>query len=121
DGRAAAVAVREHFRDQRVVVGRNRVAAVHVAVDADAWAARRVPQRHGAGRRHEGLRILGVDAAFDRVAAETYVFLLERELFARGNLELRAQDVDARDELRDGMLDLDARVHLDEVELPVLV
>src|SRR2546430_11642907 len=33
----------------------------------------------------------------------------------------RLHEIDAGDELGDGMLDLDARVHLDEVELPVLV
>ena len=41
--------------------------------------------------------------------------------FAGCDRELRFDDVDARDELGDGVLDLDARVHLDEEELAVLI
>src|SRR5690606_34888693 len=43
DRAAAAFGVCEHLRDQRVVVRRHGVAAVHVAVDADAGPAGRVP------------------------------------------------------------------------------
>jgi hypothetical protein len=40
---------------------------------------------------------------------------------AGGDQELRLHEIDARDELGHRMLDLDAGVHLDEVELPVLI
>ena len=40
---------------------------------------------------------------------------------APGDLDLRAHEVEARDELGDGVLDLDARVHLEEEELAVAV
>ena len=65
--------------------------------------------------------ILGVDAALDRVAAPHDVALAERELAAGGDEDLLLHDIDAGDELGDRMLDLDARVHLDEEELAVLV
>ena len=38
-----------------------------------------------------------------------------------GDEDLRAHEVDARDHLGDGVLDLDAGVHLDEVVVAVLV
>ena len=44
-----------------------------------------------------------------------------RQLLARGNQDLALHQVDAGDELRNRMLHLDARVHLDEVEVAVLV
>ena len=40
---------------------------------------------------------------------------------ARRDQQLRLHEIDAGDQLRDRMLHLDARVHLDEVELAVLV
>src|SRR6202008_194394 len=43
------------------------------------------------------------------------------ELAAGGDANLLEHEVDVGDHLGDGMLDLDARVHLDEVELAVLV
>src|SRR5579883_661146 len=69
------VAVGDQLADHRIVVGRYVVAGVDVAVDAHAGSARRVPQPDRAGRWHEGLRILGVDAALDRVAADLDVTL----------------------------------------------
>ena len=79
----ARVAVRDDLADHRVVVRRHEVVGVRVRVDADARAARRVPRRDAARRRHERPRVLGVDAAFDRVAALDDVALAEAQLLAR--------------------------------------
>src|SRR5690606_2933515 len=100
---------------------RYRVAAIEVAVDPDAGAARSVPKGHRAGRRHERRRILRVDAALDRVAAPFDVLLSERQRLPRGDRKLRLHDVDAGDHLGNGMLDLHPRIHLNEVELAVLI
>ncbi len=54
-----------------------------------------------------------------RVAAQQHVALLELERPAGRDLELPAHDVDARHELGDRVLDLDARVHLEEVPAAV--
>ena len=66
------------------------------------------------------LRILGGDAALDREAVARDLvlrwqgdFLIEKRVALRDE-DLRADEVDARDTFRDGVLDLDARVHLDE-------
>ncbi len=55
------------------------------------------------------------------MAGEADVFLHEGQFLARGHQQLRLHQVDAGDHLGDRMLDLDARVHLDEEELAVLV
>ena len=65
--------------------------------------------------------MLGVDAAFDRVAEKTDVLLLQRQRRAGGDADLLADEIDAGDHLGHGMLDLNARVHLDEIEAAVLV
>ena len=65
--------------------------------------------------------MLGVDAAFDRRAVDAHVLLRDRQRRAGGDLDLLVDEVDAGDHLGDGMLDLDAGVHLDEIELAVLV
>ena len=73
-----------------------------------------------AGRRREVLvGILGVDARFDRVAGDREIALREAERLAGGDADHRLHDVDAGDRLGDRVLDLHARVHLEEVELLV--
>ena len=90
-------------------------------IDADAGAARRMIRGDSPGRGHERLGILGVDSAFDGVAAAHDVALPKSELLAGCNAQLLLHEVDARDQLSDRMLHLDARVHLDEEELAVLI
>ena len=55
------------------------------------------------------------------MAAEAMTVHHERERRARGNGDLFFHQVEVRAHLGDGMLDLNARVHLHEVERPILV
>jgi hypothetical protein len=72
-------------------------------------------------RRREGLGILGIDPALDGMAGEGDVLLREGQVGAGSNADLLLDQVEAGDHLGDRMLDLEARVHLDEVELATLV
>ncbi len=92
-----------------------------MAVDADARATRRMEQLHRARRGNEALRVFGVDAALDGVAANDDVVLRPRQALARGDAQLRFHDVDAGDLFGHRMLHLHARVHFDEIELAVLI
>ena len=114
-------AVDDELADQAVVVGRDRVALIDAGIDAHAEPAGRVEIGDLARRRREGARVLGVDAAFDGVALEMHVGLRERQAEAGGDADLLGDQVDAGDRLGHRMLDLQAGVHLDEVELAVLV
>src|SRR3546814_5736988 len=91
-----------------------------MGIDAHARTTGRLEALHRARRRHEGVGIFGVDAALDRVAADHDVFLPDRQLLAAGDQQLLAHQVDAGDPLGHRVLDLDAGVHLDEVEAAVL-
>ncbi len=66
--------------------------------------------------------MLGVDAAFDGVAPNLE-FRRQNgaEALAGGDAQLRLDQVDAGDGFGHRVLHLDARVHLDEVELAVLI
>ena len=122
DGLGAVLATRDHLGDQRVVVRGHRVAGIDVGVDPDARPARLVPVGDLARAGPEVVGgILGVDAALDRVAAELDLLLRQRQLPAGGDADLLLHQVDARDHLGHRVLDLDARVHLHEVERAVLV
>src|SRR5258706_3132034 len=121
DRRIARVAVDDELADHRIVIRGHVVTGVHVAVDAHPGAAGRVPQLDRSGRGRESARIFGIDAALQCVAADLDLILLESQFFTRGDLQLRLHDIDAGDHLGDRMLDLDARVHLDEIKLAVLV
>ncbi len=104
-------------------MGADLGARVHgAAVEADAGAARRPVggdlARVGAER---GARVLGRDPALQRGAAESDGLLLESqfdERLPRGDAHLRDHEVDVGDLFGDRVLDLDARVHLDEHVLP---
>ncbi len=117
----AVAAMDDQLADQRVVVRRDRVAGIDGAVQAHAETARRVIAGDLAWRGAEGCRVLGVDAALDGVAVEFHVLLLHRKLRAIGDADLFAHKINAGDHLRDRMLDLQARVHFDEIEFAVLV
>src|SRR5262252_85059 len=64
--------------------------------------------------------ILGIHAALNRPAIELYVALRNRELFSRSNTDHLFDKIDAGDQLSHRMLDLQARVHLEEVKAFVL-
>src|SRR4030066_1461523 len=102
-GLVAGVGVGGPLADHRVVVRRHVIAVVDVRVDADPGAAGRMVVGQLAGAGDESGRVLGVDAALDGVAFELDVLLLPRQLFAGGDADLRLHDVDAGDELGDGV------------------
>ena len=61
-------------------------------------------------------RVLGVEPRLEGVAADGEVLLRLGQPLARGHAELPFHEVHAGDRLGDGMLDLEPRVHLHEVE-----
>ena len=102
----------DQLRDHRVVGDADLVALLDAGVHADPV---REPQvLEPAGLREERARVLGIEPHLDRVA-------LERgrlgQHAALGELELRGDEVEPGDELRHGMLDLDAPVQLQEEEV----
>ena len=69
------------FADQAVVVRRDAVALVNMAVDADAEAAGQVAAFNQARTWNEVVRVFGVDTALKRVAFDLNVllFVLQRQ------------------------------------------
>ena len=65
--------------------------------------------------------MLGVDPAFDRRPGDADVLLGDGQRRAGGDLDLLVDEIDAGDHFGDGMFDLDAGVHFDEIEAAVLV
>src|SRR5712691_3652663 len=90
-------------------------------IDPDAGSPRRVIGRDAPGRWREPERILGIDAALYRVAANLDVLLAHGQPLARGDANLLLDDVDAGDHFGHRMFDLDACIHLDEVELAFFI
>ena len=116
----AVDAVHDELRDHRVVERGDLAAGNDARVDAHARAARLVVRGDRPRRRQEAVaHVLGVDAALDRMPRQAHVLLSQRERPARGDEHLLADQVEPRDQLRDGVLHLDARVHLQEEPLAV--
>ena len=112
--------VDDELRDERVVEVRDLVTVSNPGVHAHPD-----PRRLAVGGdppwrwKKPAADVLGVDAALDGVPPHDDVVLRERERLAGGDVDLLAHDVDARDGLRDRVLDLDACVHLEEEVLAV--
>ena len=117
------------LQQQGVIVGGDLTAhAGGGRVQPDAEAAGRPVGGDLAGVGGEVVgRVLGGDAALDGVAVQVQVALLldadtgVAEGAALGDQDLRAHQVHARHHLGNGVLHLDAGVHLDEVVVPFLV
>ena len=75
-------------------------------VYADADVARQIESGDTARRRCEGLRILGVDAAFDGPAVAPDLRLSEGEWFTGGDPDHEFDQVEPGDELGHGVLNL---------------
>jgi len=69
----------------------------------------------GRGGKVEG--VFGVDPAFDRVAVEFQFILRHRQRTPFGHADLFAHQINPGNRLGDGVFDLQAGVHFDEVEL----
>ena len=114
----------DHLREQRVVAGADGEPGVAVGVDAHPAPARGLePDERAGPARHRavGRDGLGVDAHLQRGAprrgggGEAEV----REGRAVGHPQTGFDQVETGRLLGDGVLDLDARVHLEEGRLPV--
>ena len=90
-------------------------------IHPDAGAARRVIMIDGARRGQEGLRVFGVDPAFDGMAADRDLILPVAERPAGGDMQLFLDDIHPGDHFRDRMLNLHPGIHLNKIKLAVLV
>ena len=110
---------RDDLGEHGVVVRRYRIALAVTGIDAQpVRLVRRAPGSDAADRWHEILVwIFRIDPRLDGVAVELDLILVERQLFAERDAQLPFHEVDARDQLSHGMLDLKAGIHLDEEDV----
>ncbi len=108
---------RDQLRQQRIVVGGDRVARAKAGVDPDAVPSRLAPCADGSSRGQKPLGgVLGINTCLHRMAVGCDLVLPQRQLFPHGDAQLPLHEVDAGDHLGHGMLDLQARIHLDEMK-----
>ena len=123
--RVVAVApVHDQLGHHRVVVRADLTAFADAVVNAHAveQGLLGAPPGDVAGlRRKAGIRVFGVQARLDGVAAQRDLVLREGQGLARGHAQLPLHQVQARDHLGDRVLHLQAGVHLQEVVVQVLV
>ena len=120
DGVVAVVSVHDQLGHHGVVEGRHLAAFGDAVVDAHAAVQRvlRAPPADAPGlRREAGVRVFGVQARFDGVAAEADLVLLARQRVAGGHAQLPLDQVEPGDRLRHRVLDLQPGVHFEEVVL----
>ena len=109
--------------DQIVVVLADLVTRLVAAVEPNAEAVRHPESVDPArtGQERPAGRVFGVDPHLDGVTGDGDVVLAEVQWFARGDPELLFDEVQPGHQLGHRMLDLEAGVHFEVVEGPVLV
>jgi hypothetical protein len=100
---------------------RHHVFRVGSRIDPDTGAARRMPRSNSSWTGTIGERILRVDTALQGVASELDILLAVGQPISGGNQDLVPKQVDAGHHFGHAMLNLDSRVHLHEVKVPVPV
>ena len=116
----------DELGDHRIVMDGDFPALIDAGVIANGDAMshafrRRTVFDQASGRRQEtARRVLGVDPALDRPAGKFYVGLLQSQRLAGGASDHLLDQIDAGDEFGHRMLDLQAGVHLEEIEASVL-
>ena len=117
----SATAVHDHLGEQRIEVGIGAVAGIAVGIDAHARSRRRLEHRERAaarlGRavRGHGLHVDRGAGSRGRAAAPSRPVLARSD--AAGQPQLRLHQIDAPHLFGDGVLDLQARIGLDEEEV----
>ncbi len=117
DGFGAVAAVSDEFGDQRIVIGRDDgvgVAAVSTRIPGPPGT------RNAVMRPGDGTNVSGSSALMRHSIAwprNSTIRRRHRSFSPGGDANLRLDQIHARDHFRDRMLDLNARVHLDEVEI----
>ena len=110
----------DELGQHRVVIGRYMVAGIDGPIGTHTRTARRVIARDAPEARQEVvLGVFGVDAELDGETATLDLVLAVAQRQAGRDPDLLLDQIDTRDGLGDGVLDLDAGVHLHEVEAPV--
>src|SRR5699024_1041404 len=116
-GLLAMGAVGDGFGEQRVVVTTHPRTGIKPAVKALSLTTWFLKREYGAGGGQESTgRCLGVDARLEGVAVDRDIVLAKCQCLTGRDVQLPCHKVEAGDQLGDGVFDLQARIHLNEVE-----
>src|SRR2546427_644151 len=117
DRLGARGAASDELEQQRVVVDRDRAARLDAGLDPDPLARGQLEPFHPAWRGQETFRrVLSIHSALDRGVARRDLLLAPGQPLARGDKELRHDEVEPGRLLGHRVLDLKPRSHLEEVE-----
>ena len=120
DGLQARGTPSAQLADQGVVEHGHLGALIDSAVVAHIAPAGRAQEGDSPRTRHEvPVWIFGIDAAFHGPAVQGNFLLGHGQFFTAGHEDLPLDEIKARDPFRDGMLHLQAGVHLQKVEVAV--
>ena len=126
NGLGAGRGMGHQFGDHRIIIDRdfpafeNTRVITHGHRPLDALLGRTIGDKTPRRGQEIARRVFGIDTAFDRPAIEFDILLLERELFAPCHADHLLDEINAGDHFRDGMFDLQARIHFQKEEALVL-
>src|SRR6266403_2825676 len=122
DRRAAVGAIGDELGDQRVVVDADLGTLEHPGVEPDPVPARGPIAQEAADRRQKvARRVLGINPRLDRPAGQLDLCLGEGKRLAGRHPDHQLDEIETGDELGHRMLDLEPGVHLEKVEIALLV
>src|SRR5262249_5327412 len=112
-----SIPVGDQLEEQRIVMDRYGAPRFDPRFDPDPLARRKLEPLQGAGRWQEALRwVLSIHAALDRRPALDDLALRPWQGLARRRAKLSDDEIESGHLLGHGMLDLQASIHLEEIE-----
>ena len=118
----AAGSPHDQLADHRVIIDRNLITFIDIAVDSHSDPVRFGQLADNAGRWHEIVGgIFGTDPAFDSMPTLGYIFLPDMQRFVVGNTKLLLYQVEPQHLFGNRMLHLQTGVHFEKIKITVFI
>jgi hypothetical protein len=115
-------APRYELGDQRVVIDGDCPTLIYATVVANSWSGGRLQHRYFArGWEKVVVGILSINPALDRISTQNDILLLQSEFLTRCDVQLLFDQIDPSNHFGYRMLDLEASVHFEKVEMTVFI
>src|SRR6266403_2906870 len=120
-GLSAISALNDQLRNHRVIIGRDYRVRIRRGIHPYAGTARSLKSCDASCRRNECIGVLGVNTAFDGMPRELHFTDSFFQALPSCYPNLSLNQIYARHQFRHRVLDLNARIHFDEIKRTVLI
>src|SRR5581483_11193406 len=113
--------IRNYLGDEGIIEHRHNTTIRHARFDANPHPPRRMIAADNAGRWQQRDGIFSDHTAFNRMPGQNDITLSPGNSLSGGGHDTGLDDINAGNHFGDWMLDLHASIHLDEIEVSLII